>query len=122
MTEKWLKTIELIDESTIKLSIKYLNGDNIYLKITKKDDLCSISDEAGLFNALSDKAKANFASFVDNWRIEFGEIKLAENNALVFETRNEFVVGDIGSLVSAILMINDFAERGEYRRDYFFVD
>lgn len=122
MKDKLLEAVELVGESSIKLPIKYLNGDNICVKITKNGDLCSISDESGLFNALSDEAKENFASFVNNWKFEFGDLKIAENNALVADgTLAEYVSGGIGLFVSAILMINDFAERGEYRREYYMI-
>lgn len=122
MKEKLLNAIELIGESTIKLPLKYLNGDNICVKVTKNGEHCLVTDEAGLYNALSNKAKANFASFVNNWKFEFYDIKIMENNALVVEsTLAEYTVGTIGSFVSALLMINDFAERGEYRREYYIV-
>ncbi len=122
MKDKLLNAIELIDESTIKLPIKYLNGDNIRLKILKNGDFCSISDEVGLYNALSDEARVNFASFVENWRFEFDKIKINKNNALVWtDIRCEYVTSKIGLFVSALLMINDFAERGEYRKEFYII-
>jgi len=119
MKNELLNAVELVGESTVKLPVKYLNGDNICVMVTNNGDSCSVSDKAGLYESLGDEAKAKFTSYIDNWRVEFDEIKVEDNALIVENIPLDYVVNAICSFASALLLINDFAERGEYRKEYF---